>query len=425
MLLEMRFGNFLSYKDETYFYMTAAPIKEKKEDLNIRPLFSYREENILKTAAIFGANGSGKSNVLKAIQFFIDTILNKPEDFWQNFRNKYSNPFLLNSRTKKEATSLEMSFAIQDLEYRYGFEILENRIEKEWLFKKQERETRIFFREQQNFDINGEYKIFKQLEIMNMIREDALLLTSSAQFNEPTAREILNYFQKYYFFDSFEITSFIHGSKSVPRLEEPEFLEKVSNLLKKADTGIQNIKIRKDRKLTVPNTGNIEMEALLNLFTNKQSLLSFRNVYDENGNVESLQEFIFSKFESEGTRKFFDIAVISLEVLEKGGVLFIDELDTKFHPLLTQNLINLFYNPKINTKNAQLVFTTHDIALLEADLLRRDQIWLAEKDSYGASTLTPLNEFKSSDGKGIRNDEAISKNYLKGKYGAVPILSEF
>jgi hypothetical protein len=403
--------------------MTAAPLREKNEDLNTIPIFSREGENVLKTAAIFGANGGGKSNVLKAFQFFVDTILNKQEDFWQNFRYKHSNPFLLNSKTKVAPSSIELSFVIHNIEYRYGFEILGNMIEQEWLFKKQERETNIFSRTKQDFKINSEYRIFKQLETNKMIREDMLMLTASAQFNEPTARDIFDYLQTYYFFDSFEITSFLHGSKAAARLEEPVFLEKLLTLLKKADTGIQNIEIRKDKKTMIPNTGNMELEALLNLFTSKQSILSYRNVYDEHGNIESSQEFLFSKFESEGTRKFFDVAAIALEVLEKGGVLFIDEIDTKFHPLLTQNLIGLFYDSKINPQNAQLIFTTHDIALLEANLLRRDQIWLAEKDSMGISTLTPLNEFKSEDGKGIRNDEAIAKNYLKGKYGAVPVIS--
>lgn len=423
----MRFGNFLSYKDETVFYMTAAPLKEKNPDLQRFPIFnSPKGEDILKAAAVYGANGGGKSNVLKAFKFFADTVTaDKQEDFWQNYRNAHSNPFLLNQNAKGNPTSIELSFVFNSIEYRYGFELLGKTIKQEWLFKTEERETKVFSREGQTFEINGEYKILKELDRNNMVREDALLLTVSAKFNELTARTILEYLNKYYFFDSFEFTSFLHGSNATRRLEEPQFLAKLLDLMKKADTGIENIQIRRERKSDTQSTGSSEFEALLNLFMAKQNIVSSRKVFDDSGNVVKLQEFVFSKFESEGTRKFFDVAAVAIEVLEKGGVLFIDEIDTKFHPLLTKNLIKLFYSQEGNPNNAQLVFTTHDSSLMESDLLRRDQIWLAEKDEFGVSHLTPLNEFKSEEGKGVRNDEAIGKNYLKGKYGAVPVLTGF
>ncbi len=425
MLLQLRFANFLSYKDETIFYMTATPKKELDKSLNKLPIFKHHKEKFLKASAIYGANGSGKSNVLKAFQFFVNTILNTPENFWQNFSNSRSNPFLLNSRTKKEPSSLEISFSINQIEYRYGFEIYEKIITKEWLYKRQQRETKIFLRDKQEFDINGEYKILRQLVANQMIPEDALLLRQAAQFNDFTSRSIVNYFKTYYFFDSFEITSFIHGSSAVAKLKESNYLNKVINLLKKADTGIQDIKIKTDRKLQTPRQGSRDIEAILSILGNKQSIISLRNIYDDSGNIEFIQEFIFSKFESEGTRKFFDVAAITVEVLETGGVLFIDEMDTKFHPLLTQNLLQMFYNPHLNPKNAQIIFTTHDISLLDANLLRRDQIWFTEKDQYGVSKLFSLSEFKVLNGKGVRNDEAFAKNYLQGKYGAVPILEEF
>jgi AAA15 family ATPase/GTPase len=425
MLLQIRFSNFLSYKNETEFFMTAAPIKEKNEELNVKPIFQFKEESILKVSAIFGANGSGKSNVLKAFEFFINTILNKTENLWQNFKNKHSNPFLLNSKTVSLPSKFELNFVIEDIEYRYGFETLGAVIHSEWLYKTIERETKIFQREKQEFHISSEYKIFKQLEQNKMIPEDGFLLTLSSQFNEPIARSIIEYFSSFYFFDSFDITSFVLGSVATPRLREPEFLQKVLNLLKAADTGIQDIKLRKDRETNVQNQGSLDVEILLNLITNKQNILSLRNVFDDEGNIVSTREFIFSKFESEGTRKFFDIAANAIEILEKGGVLLIDEMDTKFHPLLTKEIIKLFYNKKENPKNAQLIFTTHDVSLLDANLFRRDQIWFTEKDQFGVSNLFPLNEFKTEEGKGIRNDEAIAKNYLNGKYGAIPILAGF
>jgi AAA15 family ATPase/GTPase len=421
----MRFANFLSYKDETIFYMTATPKKELHTSLNNLPIFHHSKEKLLKASAIYGANGSGKSNILKAFQFFVNTILNIPENFWQNFSSNTSNPFLLNSKTRDEPSSLEISFFINNIEYRYGFEILNKTITQEWLYKTQQRETKIFLRDKQNFDINGEYNVLKQLGTNKMIPEDALLLPLAAKFNDSTCRNIINYFKTYYFFDSFEITSFIHGSSAVARLKDSKKLKKVINLLRKADTGIQDIKIKSDRKLQTLRQGSKDIEAILSILRNKQSIISYRNIYDDSGNIESIQEFLFSKFESEGTRKFFDVAAISVEVLENGGVLFVDEIDTKFHPLLTQNLLKMFYNRQLNPKNAQIVFTTHDISLLDANLLRRDQVWFTEKDRYGVSRLFSLSEYRLQDGKGVRNDEAFAKNYLQGKYGAIPIIEEF
>jgi AAA15 family ATPase/GTPase len=424
MLLEVRFGNFLSYKDETVFHLTAAPLKEKIPELQDAPVINWKEEKVLKASAIYGPNGGGKSNVIKALQFLADTVLaEKQDELWQNYKNFQSNPFLLNTLSEKESSSFEISFSIQDTEYRYGFEILEKNIKQEWLYKTLDRETKIFNRIEQEFNINGEYKILNELDKNKMIREDALLLTISAKFNDPTSRSILEYFKNFYFFDSFEITAFIHGSSVTPRIEEVEFQKKLLNLLKKADTGIEDIQVKKDRKLNIPNKGVLDFESALNLLTAKQSIISRRKVYDNEGKEIGFKDFPFSKFESEGTRKFFDIAAIAIEVLEKGGALFVDEIDTKFHPILTQNLIKLFYDTEYNNKNAQLIFTTHDVSLLEAGVLRRDQIWLAEKNSFGVSTLTALNEYKTEDGKGVRNDEAISKNYLRGKYGAIPVIS--
>jgi AAA15 family ATPase/GTPase len=129
----------------------------------------------------------------------------------------------------------------------------------------------------------------------------------------------------------------------------------------------------------------------------------------------------FDLFESEGTKKFFHILGSILDTLKNGKVLIIDELDTKLHPMLTKQVIRLFRNPKTNPKNAQLLFATHDINLLESQLFRRDQIWFTEKDRFGASKLFALADFKL----GVRNDEKISKRYLEGRYGAIPYLAEF
>jgi AAA15 family ATPase/GTPase len=140
--------------------------------------------------------------------------------------------------------------------------------------------------------------------------------------------------------------------------------------------------------------------------------------------LPELKEFHFGVFESAGTQKFAHIAGPILDVLEKGSVLVIDELDTKLHPELTERLVLMFHNKEINKNHAQLIFTSHNTNLLDAKILRRDQIFFVEKDSFGASHLYSLADFKK-DGKSTRNDENIELNYLKGKYGALPFLGDF
>jgi AAA15 family ATPase/GTPase len=423
MLLQLKIENFLSYKNEVVFDMTASSLKEKNPELLIDPIFEARNEKILRTAAIYGANGSGKSNLLKAIEFIIETVTGKKDsELWQNFNYSQSNPFILNTDSVKKPSCFEMSFIINSIEYRYGFKFLNSIVESEWLHKTKERETKIFIRERQEFDINNEYKVLTVLEQNKMIKPESLLLGLASTFNEINSITIVNYFKNFHFFDTFDIGSFIKGNKLTPRLEEELFRQKLLRLLQKADTGIDNINFVKDKKEKIKFNG-IELENIFSDFLNKQLIESTRNVYDNKNKLVGKLNLPFSQFESEGTRKFFDIALYAIEVLEKGGILVIDEIDTKFHPILTENLIRLFYDKEMNPNNAQLIFSTHNTNLMDSKVLRRDQIWLTEKDSFGETRIFPLSQFKTDLGKSVRNDEAIEKNYLEGKYGAIPIIS--
>lgn len=420
MILQLRVKNFLSFKDEITFQMTAAPIKERVPHLNSAPLIFWKGEKILKTTGIFGANGSGKSNLLKGIQFLVESVLGKKqEELWQNFKPGFSNPFLLNANSPKEPTSIEICFVVNHLEYRYGFEILGQSILSEWLYVKDKKERLIFQREQGKLEFkpNSIFEVFSQ---KNMVREDAFLLKLGFQFNEPDCIQVINYFQNYYFFDAFDITSYLHGTKLASRLQEENFKAKVLNLLQKADFSIEGVHLKKQKRNI--SLGNHELDQILNSFLAKQDIVTQRNIYNDQGKIIDKRDFIFSKFESEGTRKFFDVVVVCIDIFEKGGVLIFDELDTRFHPLLSRYLISLFYNPNLNPKNSQLIFTSHDVSLLDSDLLRRDQIWITEKNKFGVTKLFSLHEFKTKDGQKVRNDTSLLKNYLLGKYGGIPFL---
>lgn len=423
MLFEIKFSNFLSYKNDSSLSLLASPLKEKTLDLEFLPFFYWKERQILKSLGIFGANGGGKSNALKVFRFLVESISGeKQNETPQNFRTNTANPFLLNPESEKKPTSLEIQFGIENMEYRYGVQFWNQSVFREWLYKKEERETKVFTRELQSFSVNGEYKILKEIIKNNMIREDALLLSVAEKFNDSLSRKIISYFNNYYFFDSSEIPSFFSKNNLILNLRNPRFTAKVVELLQKADTGIQNILLKQD--IAENHLDTKFYQQFLASFSPKDQIISCRSIQDDKGNVLGTREFPFGIFESEGTRKFFYLAVTAIYILERGGVLFIDELDIKFHPILTKNLIRLFYNSEKNPLHAQVIFTAHDTSLLDTELLRRDQILLAEKDSLGSSSLLPLNSFKSEEGKIVRNDSSIGRNYLKGKYGGIPLIKD-
>jgi AAA15 family ATPase/GTPase len=157
----------------------------------------------------------------------------------------------------------------------------------------------------------------------------------------------------------------------------------------------------------------------------KNRFKTFHKLYNNNGNFISDFEFSLSKNESSGTNKIFDLAGYIVLALKFGSLVLIDELDSKLHPILTQEIIKLFNNPETNPKNAQLIFTTHDTNLLGANLFRRDQVWFTEKDDFEATDLYSLLEFKDEDGKTIRKDRSFEKDYIRGRYGAIPYITNF
>jgi uncharacterized protein len=416
MLLQFRFENFLSYREETEFFMTASPIKERFLEENLNPIVNLHGEEILKVAGVFGANGSGKSNLLKAFKYAIGTILGKTSNqFWQNFQFATSNPFLLDDYSKDEPAHFELIVLIDEIVYRYGFVIQGTIILEEWLYRTQKRETKIFKREKQIFEINGEEKILKELDKKGMIREDSLFLTTSAKFNDQVSRQLISSFESYIFFDSYDINSYLLGSSLSHRILEKQFSNKLIEILQSADINIEGIEFQK-----LENAGSL---SFLDSKIAKDYVYTIRKIFNKEGESIGERKFKMSEFESEGTRKFFDIAIVLIQILEKGGVLFIDEMDVKIHPLLFQLIIKIFLDESKNPNHSQLIFSTHNISILDEKLLRRDQIYLCDKDKTGVSSLISLSEFKTPEGKGIRNDESIVKNYLRGKYGAIPLLS--
>ena len=419
MINKFSFENVLSFKEPQELSMIASAKKERLFDDSQNYVENTKDIKTLSTAVLYGANASGKSNLIKALQHFRNFIVtgNKNLDSLE-----FAIPnFQLDAEKAKMPAQFEIECFWKDKSYRYGFSVLHSGVEEEWLYVKEKRESEVFYRKNQTFTIPAKNKILNELTSKKMVHSKAFLVTIGAQFNDASCAGFLEWI--YHFNIISGIDDRFYKTYTVKRMKESkEFSQKVVELIKFADFGIEDISINsipgQNNKFTVGGNSAVEVEP-----SSMDDLISKRFVINSKGHPE-LKEFYFGLFESEGTQKFAHIAGPILNVLETGSVLVIDELDTKLHPELTERLVLLFHNKEINKNHAQLIFTSHNTNLLDAKIFRRDQIFFVEKDSFGASHLYSLADFKK-DGKSTRNDENIELNYLKGKYGSLPFLGDF
>lgn len=396
MLIQFSVGNFLSFKEQSTLSLVASALKDI-QILSEDVIFNIGETDLalLKSATIYGANASGKSNFIKALDFFKWYVINSSKDIQAGERVNVES-FRLSSSTVEEPSYFEAIFCNAKYQYRYGFETDENMVHSEWLYqkanKKRAKEVELFYRDEDGFNIHSKFIIGKELINKQMVRTNALLLSVAAQFNDVVAVEIVKWLND---------TTIISGSNekniwdlAAIRLDDLKMKQRIVDFSRYADLGIENI------------------EKVNN------AIISMHTQYDDEGNEVKLINFPFKKNESEGTIKYFSLAYPIIDALDNGKRLIIDEFDSKMHPLLTCRIIALFNSKETNPKNAQLIFTTHDTNLLSASIFRRDQIWFTQKDRFGATELYSLAEYK------VRNDASFEKDYLSGKYGAIPIMGD-
>ena len=443
MLIEFQVGNFLSFNDIVTFSMVGStPIKEHESDEN---LCNVSEDpsgklKILKSAVLYGANGSGKSNLFSAMNFFNDFILNSSSGRQATDKIK-TTKFLFSTETEEEPSYFEMVFFLDDIRYRYGFEADEEKIHSEWLFslsnKSASKEVRLFTREFQNIEPNN--KFFKEGKgLEDKTRANALYLSTVAQLNGETSNQILQWFKL-----NFNIISGLTDNATPFTVEKFLEDEKYRNLIieffNSINIGFDDIeviedndfsKIRdrfpkslsKEEKDFIRAARRLEAKSKQGDFTTKSfSINSIHKKYNKSNKVVGNQNLDFG-LESKGTRKLLSLLGPIIDTIEKGKVLIIDELDSSLHTLLTVELIKFFHSRA--NKKAQLIFASHDTNLLRKDLFRRDQIWFAEKNEFGATDLYSLVEYKINQANAVRNDASFEKDYLIGKYGAIPYVGD-
>lgn len=408
MIIEFSVSNYRSIKTEQTLSMMAENSKNKEDNTFEVTFTNGSKLRLLRSAIIYGANASGKSNVLKAFycmrkMISLSRILSIDEPI------KEYEPFIFDKNSKLNPTFFSITFIEQFVKYRYDFSFNEKEILSEKL---------------DSYPKGQPANLFQRIKSESTIQDEIILGTSLK--NKPTEKTVLKnqlYLSQfggkphelltniYRYFGQIYVTSGNSGTmhirsieKKLLNTENQDFKIRLSKLLKIADTKIESI------SSNIKDTNN----------TSRQDIetLSTHIVYDDNGKEIGEKKLLLQE-ESVGTNVLFRLGGIILLCLEKGGIIFYDELDNSLHPKLTKFLIRLFQNPVTNKSNAQLVFASHEVTLLDKEIFRRDQIWFTEKNKYGATEL-----YSAKDVEGVREDTAFDKWYLSGKFGGEPRIKE-
>ncbi|MFI2858826.1 ATP/GTP-binding protein [Paenibacillus sp. JSM ZJ436] len=413
MLVMFRCKNFSSFRDEVVLDMRATSYTQHPSHI-----IKHDSVNLLKTLAIYGANASGKSNLISAMHWYERIIFSH---LFQGNQSEHMNeeldsrkltsiqPFLL-SENNDSCIELEMVFLHQNKLFQYGFSIQESLILSEWLTVDN---TNVFDRDNKGISFGKKYEA--QLKNFKKYREDRLYLSVLDYFATDEMKETVDCFKDYFrnrFNVHFELIleSSIKGtvdswSHSKRLVQDDMFRSKVAEYIRKIDVGIDDIKIEKEWVLN-KKTGQKEQEPLIK---------TIHSVYNEAGLRVGSKAFDLPQ-ESSGTLRFLSFIQEILTLIEKGGVFVIDELSARLHPLLTKFIVDIFQSDK-NQNQAQLIFTTHDTSILNKDQFRRDEILFVDKNEFGASTIYSLADLKT-----VRQDATYNKDYFSGKYGAIPIF---
>lgn len=406
MLVNFTVKNFRSFKEERTFSMEAASIKEHKESV-----INRNNYNLLPVAVFYGANSSGKSNILISMLRMRSIVITS--NSINPGQSLPYDPFALDETSKTQPTFFEIQFIYKETLYRYGFEYNKVEIVSEWLYEKKfgEKEYELFIRSGEEIEVNEkrflEGKLIKE---NNLTSPNRLFLSVVAQFNGEKSKLIFEWFL------------FLNGLSGLDDEKYGNFTSEVflneqySDIANKAQEFFNDLQLGfSEFSVELGNKGDEDKAVMLDELTT-------HNIYNQENEKIGTEKFSKDKMESEGTKKVISLSGPIFATLKSGGILIVDELDAKLHPLLTRNIVLLFMDPEKNTNGAQLIFATHDTNLLDLAIIRRDQIWFAEKDNVESTDIYSLVEFKDEEGKKVRNDCDIKCNYIKGRYGAIPFI---
>lgn len=406
MLIQFNFKNYKSFRDEATLDLTmVSDVKDFSERV-----VSVGNEKLLTIASIYGANASGKSNVYGAFKYMTNYVkysfgFGDDDDFKEK---RMPTPFLFDSISEKGESEFEVYFIISDGSqykcYNYGFCINHEGITEEWLNVKnktaEEYDTVFYRSETDKLDLSGLMEDRRE-NIRLSLEKETLIISLGAKLKIKECKIVRDWFADNRFTDFANTAENIFLFRRIPKNfgEDKSVQKKVIDYFATFDNHIKDFKTKRVQSFDGDNERSYEINSVHNMIDSDTSA-----------------EIPFGE-ESAGTLKMFALYPDLQEVLQKGSVFFIDELNARLHPLLVRNFLLTFLNPNINTNHAQLIFTTHDTWQMQRRFLRKDEVWFTEKDEKGLSSLYSLADFKDS------LDGDFEANYLYGKYGAIPSLS--
>ncbi len=417
MLIQFNFKNYKSFRDEVSLDLSAARIKEHENHV-----VDIANDKLLKVAAIYGANASGKSNIYDAFEYmtyYVAESFNfggEKDSRWKKVNNyPEATPFLFDEKSRYNETTFEV-FYVDNAEnsgkiYQYGFSLKKNEVVEEWMYSKAKTARNnyrtVFYRKKgEELEMNGFSKNHME-NIKASLNQETLIVSLGSRLKIPKLKKVRDWFLNNDVLDFGNPTENFIRSKVLPEgfVDNKEVQKNVVKYFASFDESIQDFNIEKLAQDDEKDSGkNYRIDTL------------HKTTYSQEMSAIPLT------MESSGTLKMFALYPSLKNVLDNGGTLFIDELNARLHPLLVRNIILTFLSPEINTHNSQLIFTTHDIWQFSNELLRRDEIWLVDKNTDGVSELYSLVDFKDEEGNKVRRDETLSKKYLTGSYGAIPAL---
>lgn len=406
MILEFTCSNYKSIMKKAKLSMMSTKSKEHNSSL-----LYYNDKGVLPIVALYGANGAGKTNLLNAIGYLHFMISNS-----NNFNPGNKIPFFPHKSSANIPSEFSIQISINGIRYAYGFSNNSEEIQTEYLYHfKNNRAAKIFDREGEQYSFGKDYS--KDLNDIRdrMSKKNKLFLSLAANWiNNKDIISVFNYLSNYILINTISNNEEWKNTSILTLKESTEYKDAFITLLQVLDVGITDIDV--DVKEINVNYEDLPqgMPEELKMLISKSDNVSIDVKVSYDGLEINLNE------ESRGINKLFEIGIPILDTLRNGKVLVYDELESSIHPILVKVIVDMFKNKKLNSKNAQLIFSTHDSNILDLDLLRRDQIWFAEK--LKTDNLTHI--YSLVELKNIRNDENIENGYIRGKYGSIPFINE-
>ncbi|NVJ47582.1 MAG: AAA family ATPase [Cytophagia bacterium] len=418
MLIKFSLENYLSFKDKVELSLKSSIIKEHPSNT----FFIDKDKTkLLNGALLYGSNGGGKSNLLEAIGFMRDFVINSSKEKQAHERIEVT-PFLLSTETLNKPSLFEIEIFTSEKHFSYSFILNREKVFFERLFHLEGKKEINHFTRVYNSDLEDyDYSIsdtFAETDPINpkIVRENALMISVSSQFNGKTAQSIVDWFQSITLLSGTNYMDYINYTAKL--LDDPQYGSTLKRLLVEANLGFIDVEVEK-KKITSEMLDGLPADVKKIMLSIKQDIMRVKTIHtkrEKNGRPVGRVEFDLLSDESLGSQKFFALLGPIYDSLKNGTLLIIDELDARLHPYVSRLIIDFYLTPSNNPRNAQFLFTTHNPQFMNKEILRRDQLILVNKSDQEFSEIYSIYQHELN----LRNDASYDKEYMNGNLGAVP-----